>query len=140
VSKTDEHKRDHSLYVAFAPVENPTIALALIVENAGWGSGAAAPIARRVFDYWLMGQYPNEHDMAAVTQGPGHGTHRQAACWLPTCPGLAAWRQCGAGAEPMAAAFSSQVARQRQYPPVYSRLLALMPPAPPPDIHPHSTH
>jgi penicillin-binding protein 2 len=67
--KTDEHKRDHSLYVAFAPAENPTIALALIVENAGWGSGAAAPIARRVFDYWLMGQYPNEDDMAAVRKG-----------------------------------------------------------------------
>ncbi len=67
--KTDEHKRDHSLYVAFAPVENPTIALAVIVENAGWGSGAAAPIARRVFDYWLMGQYPNDDDMAAVRKG-----------------------------------------------------------------------
>ena len=67
--KTDEHKRDHSLYVAFAPVENPTIALALIVENAGWGSTSAAPIARRVFDYWLLGQYPNEDDLAAVTKG-----------------------------------------------------------------------
>lgn len=67
--KTDEYKRDHSLYVAFAPVENPTIALALIVENAGWGSTSAAPIARRVFDYWLLGQYPNEDDLAAVTKG-----------------------------------------------------------------------
>ena len=67
--KADEHKRDHSLYVAFAPVENPTIALALIVENAGWGSGSAAPIARRVFDYWLLGQYPNAEDLAAVSKG-----------------------------------------------------------------------
>ena len=67
--KTDEHKRDHALYVAFAPVENPTIALAVIVENAGWGSGSAAPIARRVFDYWLLGQYPNAEDMAAVRKG-----------------------------------------------------------------------
>ncbi len=67
--KADEHKRDHSLYVAFAPVENPTIALALIVENAGWGSTAAAPIARRVFDYWLMGLYPNDDDMVAVRKG-----------------------------------------------------------------------
>ena len=67
--KADESKRDHSLYVAFAPAENPTIALAVIVENAGWGSAAAAPIARRVFDYWLMGQYPNEEDMAAVRKG-----------------------------------------------------------------------
>ena len=67
--KTDESKRDHSLYVAFAPVENPTIALAVIVENAGWGSASAAPIARRVFDYWLMGQYPNDEDMVAVRKG-----------------------------------------------------------------------
>jgi penicillin-binding protein 2 len=67
--KADEHKRDHALYVAFAPVENPTIALAVIVENAGWGSGSAAPIARRVFDYWLLGQYPNDEDMAAVRKG-----------------------------------------------------------------------
>jgi penicillin-binding protein 2 len=67
--KTDEHKRDHALYVAFAPVENPTIALAVIVENAGWGSGSAAPIARRVFDYWLLGQYPNVEDMTAVRKG-----------------------------------------------------------------------
>ena len=41
----------------------------MIVENAGWGSGSAAPIARRVFDYWLMGQYPNDEDMAAVQKG-----------------------------------------------------------------------
>ncbi|MFZ3126490.1 MAG: penicillin-binding protein 2, partial [Rhodoferax sp.] len=67
--KADEHKRDHALYVAFAPIENPTIALAVIVENAGWGSGSAAPIARRVFDYWLLGQYPNAEDMAAVRKG-----------------------------------------------------------------------
>lgn len=67
--KADEHKRDHALYVAFAPVENPTIALALIVENAGWGSGSAAPIARRVFDYWLLGQYPSVEDLAAVSKG-----------------------------------------------------------------------
>ena len=67
--KADERKRDHSLYVAFAPVENPTIALALIVENAGWGSSSAAPIARRVFDYVLLGQYPSEEDIALTQQG-----------------------------------------------------------------------
>jgi penicillin-binding protein 2 len=67
--KADERKRDHSLYVGFAPMEQPTVALALIVENAGWGSAAAAPIARRVFDYLLLGQYPGEEDLAAVTKG-----------------------------------------------------------------------
>ena len=61
-----ERNRDHALFSAFAPLENPKIALAIIVENAGFGSQNAAPIARRVFDYWLMGQYPSEEDIAAV--------------------------------------------------------------------------
>ncbi len=61
-----ERNRDHALFSAFAPLDNPKIALAIIVENAGFGSQNAAPIARRVFDYWLMGQYPSEEDVAAV--------------------------------------------------------------------------
>ena len=68
-SKMEEHQRDHSLYIAFAPADDPKIALAVIVENAGFGSTSAAPIARRVFDYVLMGQYPNAEDLAAVTKG-----------------------------------------------------------------------
>ena len=67
--KADERKRDHSLYVAFAPLESPTIALAVIVENAGYGSMAAAPIARRVFDYLLLGQLPSEEDIALTQLG-----------------------------------------------------------------------
>ncbi|MEN9398180.1 MAG: hypothetical protein RLZ81_2710 [Pseudomonadota bacterium] len=65
-SKVDERHRDHALFVAFAPAEAPKIALALIVENAGFGAQNAAPIARRVFDYWLLKQYPSEADIAAV--------------------------------------------------------------------------
>ena len=68
-SRMEESQRDHAVYVAFAPADNPTIALAVIVENAGWGAGAAAPIARRVFDYALVGQYPSEEDMLAVQAG-----------------------------------------------------------------------
>ena len=67
--KMEEHQRDHALYIAFAPAEDPQIAVAVIVENAGFGAAHAAPIARRVFDYWLLGQYPNEQDMAAVKTG-----------------------------------------------------------------------
>ncbi|MEO6276404.1 penicillin-binding protein 2 [Roseateles sp.] len=67
--RADERKRDHSLYVGFAPVGNPTVALAVIVENAGWGSSSAAPIARRVFDYLLLGQYPSEEDLAKTQLG-----------------------------------------------------------------------
>ncbi len=68
-ARMDEHQRDHALYIALAPADDPKIALAVIVENAGWGAGSAAPIARRVFDYMLMGQYPNDEDMAAVQKG-----------------------------------------------------------------------
>lgn len=67
--KMEEQQRDHALYVAFAPAEDPKIALAVVVENAGFGAEHAAPIARRVFDYWLLGQYPNDDDMAAVKKG-----------------------------------------------------------------------
>jgi penicillin-binding protein 2 len=65
----EEHQRDHSLFMAYAPAEAPRIALAVVVENAGWGAGAAAPLARRVFDYWLQDEYPSEADMAALQQG-----------------------------------------------------------------------
>ena len=68
-ARADERKRDHSLYIAFAPADDPKIALAIVVENAGFGSTSAAPIARRAFDYWLLGQYPNDDDLAAVAQG-----------------------------------------------------------------------
>jgi penicillin-binding protein 2 len=56
--KVAERHRDHSLFVAFAPVENPRIALAVIVENGGFGARAAAPIARAVLDYFLLGKLP----------------------------------------------------------------------------------
>ncbi len=67
--KLAEYERDHALYIAFAPTDAPEIALAIVVENAGFGSAHAAPIARRVFDYVLLGQYPSEADIAAVQQG-----------------------------------------------------------------------
>jgi len=68
-SKIDERHRDHALYTAFAPLDAPQIAIALVVENAGFGAGAAAPIARRVFDFMLQGQYPSVEDIAATQAG-----------------------------------------------------------------------
>ena len=53
-ARVAERHRDHSLYMAFAPVENPEVAVALIVENGGFGAAAAAPIARMVFDHVLL--------------------------------------------------------------------------------------
>ena len=53
---TAEHLRDHALFIAFAPVDKPTIALAVLVENAGFGARAAAPVARKVLDFHLLGK------------------------------------------------------------------------------------
>ena len=81
-AKLEEHQRDHSLYIAAAPLEKPTVALAVVVENAGFGSEAAAPIARRVFDYLLLGHYPSAEDVALTRQGRSAapvGTPRRAA-------------------------------------------------------------
>ena len=67
--KMEEHQRDHSLYIAFAPADAPKVAVAVVVENAGFGAAHAAPIARRIFDYVLLDQYPNEQDLVAVQKG-----------------------------------------------------------------------
>src|SRR5918992_3992468 len=56
--KIDERHRDHSLYISFAPVDNPIIAMLVIVENGGFGARAAAPISRTVLDYYLVGKLP----------------------------------------------------------------------------------
>ncbi len=58
--RVTERHRDHALFVAFAPLENPKIALAVVVENAGFGAAAAAPIARQVLDYYLLGKRPDQ--------------------------------------------------------------------------------
>jgi penicillin-binding protein 2 len=68
-NKLAEHLRDNALFIAFAPADHPTIALALVVENAGWGAAAAGPVARRVLDYWIKGVYPSDKDIAAVAAG-----------------------------------------------------------------------
>jgi len=57
-AKVAERFRDHSLFIAFAPLESPKIALAVIVENGGFGARAAAPISRTVLDYFLLGKVP----------------------------------------------------------------------------------
>jgi penicillin-binding protein 2 len=89
-AKLEESQRDHSLYIAMAPADDPKIAIAVIVENAGWGAAAAAPLARRAFDYMLMGQYPSEEDMAAVKLGQAGapiGKPRRAADMTNLLPG-----------------------------------------------------
>ena len=57
-TKIAERHRDHSLFIAFAPLDNPIIAMLVIVENGGFGARAAAPISRTVLDYYLLGKLP----------------------------------------------------------------------------------
>jgi penicillin-binding protein 2 len=115
-SQLDERHRDHALFIAYAPAEDPKIAVAMVVENGGFGAAAAAPIARRVFDYWLMGQYPSVEDLAAVQVAKATtpiGTPRRAAdvAWPPaSAPGTAGAALAaasGASAAPAASAASA---------------------------------
>ena len=70
----NERHRDHALFVAYAPADNPKIALSVIVENGGHGGSAAGPIARKVMDYYLLGKSPdtepNEEPVNKPTTNP----------------------------------------------------------------------
>lgn len=57
-----ERNRDHALFIAFAPVDDPQIALAVVVENGGGGSSVAAPIARQIMDAWILDNYDIEEE------------------------------------------------------------------------------
>ena len=65
--KVDERHRDHALFIAYAPADAPKIALAVLVENGGFGAETAAPIARQILDYYLLGKMPK----GAAPEQPG---------------------------------------------------------------------
>lgn len=58
----EERFRDHALFAGFAPADSPSIVLALVIENGGSGGTAAAPVARQIFDYWVLER--NEGELA----------------------------------------------------------------------------
>jgi len=66
-NKINERNWDHALYIGFAPIENPQIATAIIVENGEHGSSAAAPMARKLFDAYFK-QYPLEQNVGQVSR------------------------------------------------------------------------
>jgi penicillin-binding protein 2 len=70
--KVDERLRDHAWFIAYAPADKPRIAMAVLVENGGHGGGTAAPIARKVLDYYLLGKVPKPLADAEVKQGGEH--------------------------------------------------------------------
>ncbi len=76
--KVDERLRDHAWFMAYAPADKPKIAVAVLVENGGFGAQAAAPIARKVFDYYLLGTTepgaaPGRCPSAATTRATDRG-------------------------------------------------------------------
>lgn len=79
-----ERLRDHALFMAYAPMEDPQIAVALIVENGGWGATVAAPVARTVFDYWLSPErlandrHPGLVDESAAEENAADATEEGA--------------------------------------------------------------
>jgi penicillin-binding protein 2 len=115
-SEMEERHRDHALFMAYAPAEDPKIAIAMVVENVGFGAANAAPIVRRAFDYYLLGQYPSEEDIALVRQGKATtpvGKPRPASeyAWpptnMPTAPAATAAAP-GASVSPAAAVAQAQ--------------------------------
>jgi penicillin-binding protein 2 len=69
-TKIDKRQRDHALFIAFAPVEEPRIAVAVMVENGEHGSSTAAPVARKVMDAWLLPKPPAQDDQPVVPATP----------------------------------------------------------------------
>lgn len=67
--KIEERFRDHSLFMSFAPADNPRLAVAVIVENGGFGAQAAAPIVRKMFDYFLLGKLPKDQAPIVLPRG-----------------------------------------------------------------------
>lgn len=72
-SRVQERLKDHAWFIAFAPADHPRIALAVLVENGGFGAAAAAPIARRAIDYYLLGQVPADPKKPVEEVEPGEG-------------------------------------------------------------------
>ena len=70
----DERHRDHALFVAYAPADDPKIALAVIVENGGHGGSAAGPIARKVMDYYLLNKLPETDTQKDTALAPSDST------------------------------------------------------------------
>jgi penicillin-binding protein 2 len=69
--RVKEQHRDHALFIAYAPADDPKIALAVLVENGGHGGSTAAPIAREVFDFHLLGKRPERKQPLSPEEAVG---------------------------------------------------------------------
>ncbi|MGD9870013.1 MAG: penicillin-binding protein 2 [Thauera sp.] len=84
--KVRERLRDHSWFIAYAPAENPQIALAVLVENGGFGAKSAAPIARQVLDYYLVDRHAAAPEAEAEDVQAVEGADEQAVAGVPAPP------------------------------------------------------
>ena len=112
------HLLDHALFTVWAPADNPTICVALIVEHAGWGASAAAPIARKLLDYHLLGQLPSDAQIQKISgRKPTPLPFRYAGArdGLPPVPGAHA-RPPAPGASAAAEASSTALPPVRPWP------------------------
>ncbi len=73
--QVDERLRDHALFIAFAPLDKPTIAVAVLVENGGFGAAAAAPIARKVLDAHMLPRAAETAKSPPTTGARALGAH-----------------------------------------------------------------
>jgi penicillin-binding protein 2 len=70
---TPERLRDNALFTAFAPADKPRIAIAVVVENGGFGAAVAAPIVRKALDYYLLGKRPGDKDKPKMLKDAPNG-------------------------------------------------------------------
>ena len=67
--KIPEHLRDHALFVAYAPYDKPKIALAIVLENGGGGSSNGGAVARKILDFYLLGNNSTQLDESSPNTG-----------------------------------------------------------------------
>jgi penicillin-binding protein 2 len=141
------HLRHQALFVGYAPAENPTIAVAVVVEHGGYGGSTAAPIARKIFDAWLLGKMPEP--LPGKDEAPAVPRLAAADAAPPADPVAAAQSEPrivpvpvnGAWAESVAAANAVVAAQPGRAPQVLERRPLLRPhlPQAPAETAPGST-
>ena len=80
------HLRHRSLFVGFAPADNPTIAIAIAVEGGGYGGSTAGPMARKIFDAYLLGKMPEKEGEEGVPSGTAPATPPASPTPAPAQP------------------------------------------------------
>ena len=143
-----ERLRDNALFTAFAPADKPRIAIAMVVENAGFGGAVAAPIARKVLDYYLLGKQPEKNttkvpkEDAEAFEPVLDPVDEEAAAIISEQRRTAEGGAAGpaAGANPAAAAAAAKAgAAQKPQPQQNPPLMQTPPPQPPAALRKHAT-